>query len=138
VRYFRGHHDDEYFYLVDFVVGAYRGRLDVHLEVCDADRGGVQLSISPDRYYPVRYQQRLEDLVARSNAGTPAVRGVVHDSCDPRLIGVLARGQSRPADTAALRDFVEAGLACSVDLFGSMAGMAEADRQGHDVLRDAG
>jgi hypothetical protein len=22
VRYFRGHHDDEYFYLVDFVVGA--------------------------------------------------------------------------------------------------------------------
>jgi len=138
VRYFRGHHDDEYFYLVDFVVGAYRGRLDVHLEVCDADRGGVQLSISPDRYYPVRYQQRVEELVARSNAGTPAVHSVVHDSCDPRLIGVLARGQSRPADTAELRDFVEAGLACSVDLFGAMAGMAEADRPGHDVLRDAG
>jgi hypothetical protein len=66
------------------------------------------------------------------------VRSVVHDSCDPRLIGVLARGQSRPADTAALRDFVEAGLACAVDLFGAMAGMAEADREGHDALRDAG
>lgn len=142
VRYFRGHHDDEYFYLVDYVVGAYRGRLDVHLQVCDADRGGVQVSISPDRYYPVQYQQRLEDLVARSNAGTPAVRSLVHDSCDPRLVGVLARGQSRPADTAALRDFVEAGLACSVDLFGAMAGMAagmaQADQQGSDALRDAG
>jgi hypothetical protein len=47
-------------------------------------------------------------------------------------------GEATAPPTAALRDFVEAGLACSVDLFGSMAGMAEADRQGHDALRDAG
>ena len=138
VRYFRGHHDDEYFYLVDFVVGAYRGRLNVHLEVCDADRGGVQVSITPDRYYPVRYQQRLQDLVARCNTGTPPVHSVIHDSCDPRLVGVAARGQARPADTAAVGDFVEAALAFSVDLFGALAGLAEPARQGADALRDAG
>lgn len=135
VRYFRGHHDDEYFYLV---VGADRGRLNVHLEVCDADRGGVQVSITPDRYFPVQYRQRLEDLVTRHNATSPAVSSLVQDSCDPRLVGVLARGQSRPTDSAAFRDFVDAAVACSVDLFGAMAGLARPARQGPGELRDAG
>ena len=135
-RYFRGHHDDEYFYLVDFVVGADRGRLTVHLEVCDSDRAGVRITITPDRYYPVRYRQHLEDLVSRFNAGTAVVGGVVHDSSDPRLVGVLARGCSRPADIAAVGEFVEAALAQSLDLFGAMTGLAQpVDRR---ALRDAG
>ena len=133
-RYFRGHHDDEYFYLVDCVVGADRGRLNVHLEVCDPDRGGVRITITPDRYYPVRYRQHLEDLVSRFNAGTAVVGSEVHDSSDPRLVGVLALGCSRPADSAALGEFVEAALASSLDLFGAMAGLAAPA----DALRDAG
>lgn len=126
VRYFRGHHDEEYFYLVDHVVGPHRVRLNVHLAVCDADRGGVELSITPDRYFPVQYRKRLEDLVDRHDVGAPAVRSVVHDSCDPRLVGVVAHGRLRPADSAALGGFVEAAVTGSVDLFGSMAGLAPA------------
>jgi hypothetical protein len=138
VRYFRGHHDDEYFYLVDFVVGADRGRLNVHLEVCDADRGGLQASITPDRYYPAQSRQLLEDLVDRCNAGTPAVGSVIHDSCDPMLVGVQVRGHSRPADSVASGDFVEAAVACSVDLFGTLAALAQPARRGPETLRDAG
>lgn len=135
-RYFRGHHDDEYFYLADFAAGAERGRLNVHLEVCDSDRGGVRITITPDRYYPERYRQHLEDLVSRFNASTSAVGSVIHDSSDSRLVGVLAQGCSRPADTAALGEFVEAALASSLDLFGAMAGLAPpADQR---ALRDAG
>lgn len=133
-RYFRGHHDDEYFYLVDFVVGADRGRLNVHLEVCDPDRGGVRVSITPDRYYPEGYRQHLENLAARFNAATSVVGSVVHDSSDPRLVGVLVRGCSRPADTAALGEFMQTALASSLDLFGAMAGLV----QPADALRDAG
>jgi len=138
VRYFRGHHDDEYFYLVEFVVGAHRVRLNVHLEVCDPDRCGVQVSITPDRFYPVRHRKRLEDLAGRCNAANPGVHSLVHDSCDPRLVGAMTRGQSRPADAAELRDFVEAAVACAVQVFGAAAGLEQPADPGRDVLRDAG
>lgn len=133
VRYFRGHHDDEYFYLVDFAVGAHRVRLNVHLEVCGADRDAVVVSITPDRYYPASQRERLDGLAARWNAASTLVETVVQDSCDPRLVGMLARGQCRPADAAALTEFVEAAVASAVGLFGAMA-----LTQAPDVLRDAG
>ena len=41
VQYFRGHHDDEYFFLVDLVAGASSGRLNIHLEECEADAGAA-------------------------------------------------------------------------------------------------
>lgn len=133
VRYFRGHHDEEYFYLVDFVVGAHRCRLNVHLEVCDADREGVRVSITPDRYYPAARRDALDRLATRWNAVSTTLQTVVHQSCDPSLVGVLATGQCRPRDAAALSDFVEAAVASAVGLFGSMA-----PAQAPDVLRDAG
>ncbi|MCW1957230.1 MAG: hypothetical protein KIH64_001520 [Mycobacterium sp.] len=130
VRYFRGHHDDEYFYLVDFVLGAHRGRLNVHLEVSGAGRDSVLINITPDRYYPVSLRERLQDILARWNAGTLHLQAALHDSCDPGLVGVLAHGCFRPADAAALADHVDAAVGSSIELFGSMPGVA--------ALRDAG
>ena len=91
VRYFRGHHDDEYFYLVDFAVAAHRGRLNrarlnVHLEV---EQDGVSVSITPDRYYPVSLRGHLDDQIARWNAGRTNLQAMLHASCDPGLVGVL-------------------------------------------------
>ncbi len=139
VQYFRGHHDDEYFFLVDFLTGAqrgaYRSRLNVHLEVCDVDRDAVLLTVSPDRYYPAAQHDGLSRLVDRWNAGTSAVQAVVHGSCDPALVGVTARGRCTPADLAELTGFVDDAVTSVVELFGAMSDAATPQTA---VLRDAG
>lgn len=136
VRYFRGHHDDEYFYLVDFLVGAYRGRLNVHLEVAGTDRDTVLVTVTADRYYPAERREALDGLVDRWNSAHPPVQAVVHASCDPRLVGVTAGGRSQPADAATLTEFVDAAVAASIELFGAMAGLGGSAQ--HGILRDAG
>jgi hypothetical protein len=138
VRYFRGHHDDEYFYLVDFVVGAYRGRLNVHLEAGGADRDTVLISITPDRFFPAERREDLDGLVARWNAGAPPLEAVVHPSSDPRLVGAMAHGCHRPADAAALGEYVDAAVGSAIELFGAMPDPAAGARQTPDTLRDAG
>lgn len=135
VRYFRGHHDDEYFYLVDFLSGTYRGHLNVHLEACDAEAGAVLVTISPDRYYPVQNAGRLGDLAAVWNAGNPAAEAVVHGSSDPGLVGVFARSRIQASDLPALTDHVEAAVAAAATLFGQVATLPAAPAA---VLRDAG
>jgi len=65
VRYFRGHHDDEYFFLVDFLADTGHGRLHVHLAVGGLLRDTVQIGITPDRFYPADTRDRLAGLVAR-------------------------------------------------------------------------
>lgn len=134
VRFFRGHHDDEYFFLVDFLSGAYRGRLNVHLEVCDTEPGAVLVTISPDHYYPVGVADRVGDLIDRWNAGNPAAEAVVHASSDPSLIGVLAHSRIRTSDQSALGDHVEAAVAAAAELFGQVAALPDT----RAVLRDAG
>ena len=135
VRFFRGHHDDEYFYLVDFLSGAYRGRLNVHVEACDAEPGTVLVTISPDRYYPVCNADRLGDLAGRWNAGNPAAEAVVHGSSDPALVGVFARSRIQAPDLPALTEHVEAAVAAAADLFGQVAALPVAHTAG---LRDGG
>lgn len=145
VPYFRGHHDDEYFFLVDFVAGAERGRLNVqraergrlnvHLEVTGGESDVLVVTISPDRYYPAGIGERLGTLVARWNDADPVVRAVVHGSCDPHLIGIRARGEIRTADPGELRVLVDAAVAEGIDLFGRITTAAGSTDAG---LRDAG
>ena len=135
VQYFRGHHDDEYFFLVDFLAGAYRGRLNVHLRACDGESDAVLLTISPDRYYPAEKADWLSTLAERWNAEDPPVRAVVHGSCDPHLVGVQARSRNRPADVAELTGFVDAAVAAGIDLFSKMSAAAI---PASNNLRDAG
>lgn len=123
-RYFRGHHDDEYFFLIDFVSGAYRGRLHVHLEVCDAQPGEVLVTISPDRYYPADKADLLRRAADRWNAAEPAVTAVLHGSSDPGLVGVRADARIRAAEPAILTTHVEAALAAAIHLFGRLAATA--------------
>jgi hypothetical protein len=135
MQYFRGHHDDEYFFLVDFLAGAYRGRLNVHLQVCEGEPDAVLLTISPDRYYPAEKAQWLSTLAERWNAEDPPVRVTVHDSCDPHLVGVQARSRNRPDDVAALTVFVDDAVAAGIDVFGRMSAAAI---PASNTLRDAG
>ena len=85
VRYFRGHHDDEYFFLVDVLVGGRHKRLSVHLQSAGE---AVQVSIAPDRYYPAAARDRLVEFASRWNAGQPGAEVVIHESSDPSRVGV--------------------------------------------------
>lgn len=136
-RYFRGHHDDEYFFLVDFVRHR-KGHLNVHLEVSGRDRDAVHVRVTADRFYPAEQRVRLDELVARWNADAPALPATIHDSSDPRLVGLLACGECRPTDLADLTDFVDAAVAGAVTLFGAAAGADIPAQQKPHTLRDAG
>lgn len=130
VRYFRGHHDDEYFFLVDFVflVDAHQGRLHVHLEACGPDRDSVQLSITPDRFYPVEDRGRLCGLADRWIGQNPGAEAIVHDSSDPSLVGVSVQSLHRPADAESLACFVDECVASAIELFGTMGQRALGQR----------
>lgn len=140
LRYFRGHHDDEYFFLVDFlfVADSHHGRLHVHLEAAGADRDAVQVSITPDRYYPAEARDRLTALAARWNAEHPGAEAVVRDSCDPALVGAMLLHAERPADADALASFVDEAVSAGIELFGRMRQAVAGLEQSPVGLRDAG
>lgn len=138
VRYFRGHHDDEYFYLVDFVGGASRGRLNVHLEVGGAARDAVLVNITPDRYYPASLREHLNGLLSRWNSGASPLEAVTHDSSDPLLMGVTAHGRCQAGAATDLAGFVDAAVGSAIELFGAMPDPAAGTRRTTGVLRDAG
>lgn len=132
VRYFRGHHDDEFFYLVGFRAGADRGRLNVHLEVCEPGRDAVRIRIGPDRFYPADQRERLIGVAVGWNAADPRVTAAVYPSCDPALVGVVAEITHRPDTLTGLAGVVEDAVSASVELFGRMHAAALPE------LRDAG
>ena len=142
VRYFRGHHDDEYFFLVDFqsdfCLDASNGRLHVHLEVSGAARNDVQLSITPDRFYPAAKRDLLTSLATRWTAGSGGAEAVIHDSSDPALVGITVLDRFRPTSSAGLAYFVDQSIASAIELFEQVTAEVLPSHPGHEALRDAG
>lgn len=118
VRFFHGHHEREYFFLMH----SRHGRIAVHLDRGGAAPDEITVTVSPDRYYPAADRDRLSGLAGRCGAR-------VYPSSDPGLVGVVASNSGRPADAAALNDLVDDAVAVALDLFG---------RMGEVGLRDAG
>ena len=139
VRYFRGHRDDEYFYLVDTRshTGPHRlrVRLHVHLAVCGADRDAVQISITGDRYYPAGHSELFQQAVSRWNAECHDVGAVIQPSCDPALVGVAAGSRYRGTDVGELGLFVEGSEADAAQLLGLISDVSAPLPA---TLRDAG
>jgi hypothetical protein len=142
VRYFRGHRDDEYFFLVDvladFCLDSSHGRLHVHLEVSGLLRDTVLLSITPDRFYPVGKRDLLTSLSTRWTAGSGGAEAVVHDSSDPTLVGITVLDRFRPTGTAGLAYFLDQSIASAIELFEQVTAEVLPAESGHDALRDAG
>lgn len=134
-RYFRGHHADDYFYFVDALVDGRHKRLNVHLQ---AVGDGVEISIAPDRYYPADARQRLAELAARWHVTEPGADVVIHESSDPRLVGVSVHDFTRPAGVAELSTFVDHAVAAAIELFAGMRRLAAPAEQDGPMLRDAG
>jgi hypothetical protein len=135
VRYFRGHHDDEYFFLADFLAGTHQVRLHVRLGV-GHDRGEVELVITPDRYYPGARRERIATAAAQWGSSVPGVQVELHQSADPALVGVVVGSRCRPAGIAELTGFVDRTVAAAVDFFAALSTRLSAPDE--DGLRDAG
>ena len=130
VRYFRGHRDDEYFFIAD----ARPGRFYVHLEVCGADRDVVRIDITPDRYYPAAHRDDLHAVVERWNAEAHGIGALVGRSCDPRLAGVSAGSVYRAIGSGEFGAFVDDSVAAATELFERIRLAVEP----LEPLRDAG
>ena len=130
VRYFRGHHDDEYFFLVD----ARAGRLYVHLEVSGADRDAVRIDITPDRYYPAAHRDEIHHAVQRWNDEEHGIGALVGRSCDPQLAGVSAGSVYRGSGAGEFSAFVDDSIAAAAELFDRIRLAVEP----RHALRDAG
>lgn len=84
-RYFRGHHDAEFF----FVANAHL-RLHVHLEISPAYRDVFTIRVSPAYFFPATDHTRLAEIVNAWNLQNHEVTAIVHGSSDPHRIGVAA------------------------------------------------
>lgn len=85
-RYFRGHHDGEYF----FVTAAPR-RLHVHVEISPAHDDVLIIRVTPGCYFPAADRPWLTYFADKWNRQDRRVTAVVHGSSDPQRIGVVAR-----------------------------------------------
>lgn len=133
VRYFRGHHDDEFFFLVN----AYHGRLHVHLEPCGADRENVKISITAERYYPATARAEVASLATQWNRTGPRAKAIVFESSDPRLVGVAAESRFGGSAAEDFGTFVDESIQSAIDLFGRMKASVTSTPGGTRLL-DAG
>lgn len=131
VRYFRGHHDDEFFFLIN----AYHGRLHVHLELSAADT--ITINVAEERYYPAQLRGRLTGLVDEWNGANPWAKAALVASSDPNLLGISAanRYSRESGDFATLVDHT---LQSAIDLFGRTRAISASSGSDGNPLRDAG
>lgn len=137
-RYFRGHHADEYFFLVDVLIDGHHKRLQVHLEAVGPDRDTVQVSISPDRYYPAASRATLADLAARWMVGESGADVVIHDSSDPSLVGLSVHTWESPTSLGGLSGFVDHAVNAAIEFFAQIRAAVPMPSQRGHLLRDAG
>jgi len=123
VRYFGGHHDDEFFFLVN----AYHGRLHVHLEPSGPDRESVTIRVTAERYYPAAERAAIASLADRWNQAHSASGAVVFSSCDPRLVGVAAESRYRNTD-AGFGDFADQAIQAAALLDREVQATEQIDR----------
>jgi hypothetical protein len=138
VQHFRGHHDGEYVFLADVAAQTGRsaerhGKLHVHLR--SSARSVLEISITPDRYYPAAHHGRLADLIAGWGAGV-AAWAEVYESCDPALVGVVVGAEGRPDGIDGVAGLVDDAVAAAAALFASLNEQIPAHRTA--MLRDAG
>jgi hypothetical protein len=85
-RYFRGHHDGEYFFIL--TVG--RERLHVHLEISPADRHMLTVRTTPAYFFPAADGARLRQFADDWNRSDRRATAIVFESCDQTRVGVVA------------------------------------------------
>lgn len=134
-RYFRGQHDDEYFFVAD----THLRRLHVHLETCPVHPDVFTVRVTPACFFPATDRALLARVAERWNQQNSAVIAVVHESSDPRRIGVAATKSHSMADFddfASFARFVDGSFGAAIDLFDQLSPAVELPST--PLLLDAG
>jgi hypothetical protein len=138
-RYFRGHHDGDYF----FILSVGHERLHVHIEVPPADRHSVTVRATPSCFFPAAEVARLSRFTDKWNDENRPTRAVVFESCDRNRIGVAAENSHPLALNMPFEEFaglVDSTIRSAVTLFAEMTPAAEpapVQRMG-EWFKDAG
>ncbi|BBZ47308.1 YbjN domain-containing protein [Mycobacterium parmense] len=136
-RYFRGHHDGEFF----FVAEAQPRRLHVHLEISPSHDDVLIVRVAPGCFFPAVDRPWLAHFSERWSRLDRGVTAVVHDSSDPQRIGVVARtSQWIPADVPFedFATFVDRTIAAATELFAALHQITELPSATGPLVRDAG
>jgi hypothetical protein len=139
LRYFRGHNDGEYF----FILTLDHQRLHVHLEISRAESEVLTVRITPSCFFPVALRGELLHVISNWNAEGRPTEATVHESSDPTRIGVLAEN-SRLVDGSTsydeLAQFADETIESAVELFGELMPAAESAPATafHNWVPDAG
>ncbi|CAM4002159.1 hypothetical protein MYSE111917_05000 [Mycobacterium senriense] len=135
-RYFRGHHDGEYF----FVTNAPR-RLHVHFEISPAHDDVLIIRVTPGCYFPAADRPWLTYFCDRWNRLDREATAIVHGSSDPQRIGVTARKSQWIRNDVSFNDFasfVDRTVADATELFDELSPTVELPSTERPQLRDAG
>lgn len=137
IRYFRGHHDGEYFFVAD----ADGRRLHVHLGISRWHSDVFTIRFAPAFFFPAADSARLVELADAWNQQNRGVTVTVHGSSDPQRIGVFARGSRRIRDRITFEEFgcfVDGAIADAIEFFSQLAPVADLRSTAQPLLQDAG
>lgn len=115
LRYFRGRHDGEYF----FVLRVGHEQFHVHVEVVPGRSNVVTVRVAPAHFFPAAERDRLAGFAREWNAGSRCAEVVVHESSDPTRIGVTAQSSYR-LDDADVAEFADKAIRSAVKLFAEL------------------
>ncbi len=138
-RYFRGHHDGEYFFVTSARTSS-SGRLQVHLEISPAHGDVLIIRVTPGCFFPATERPWLVHFSDTWNREEHEVTAIVHGSSDPQRIGVVARRSHWIRQNVSFEDFapfVDRTIADATDLFDALSPVVELPTA-HPLLRDAG
>ncbi|KLO46307.1 hypothetical protein [Mycobacterium nebraskense] len=138
-RYFRGHRDGEYFFVTRARTSLSR-RLHVHLEIPPEHGDVLIIRVTPGCFFPATERPWLVHFSDTWNHREREVTAIVHGSCDPQRIGLVARRSQWIRPNVSFEDFaafVDRTIADATDLFDDVSPVVELPTA-HPLLRDAG
>jgi len=139
MRFFRGQHDGEYF----FVANAHPRRLHVHLEVSPSFGDVLNVRVAPACFFPVTDRPWLTQFADTWNQQHSEVTAIVHDSSDPARVGVSASRSHWIREDISLEDFAalaDRTIAAAIDLFADLTPVVELPprfQEAQPLLRNA-
>jgi hypothetical protein len=138
VRYFRGQHDGQFFFLVT----AEGDRLHVHLEFSRVGPDTFTIHVTPSYFFAAEHRAALVELANTWNHDDRPAKVVLCQSSDPHRIGVVAENSCSMDDVSQFEDFaeyVDRTIDAAIDLFSDIAlRVAPAARTVPALVRHAG
>jgi hypothetical protein len=140
LRFFRGQHDGEYF----FVAHAHTRRLHVHLEISPSFGDVVIIRVTPACFFPVADRPWLTQFADMWNQQNREVTAIVQGSSDPQRVGVVARRSQWIREGIPFENFaslVDRAITSAIDLFDELTPVVDLPSRLQDdqrLLRDAG